>query len=179
MGSTCGVKKVNGCASGAATSSSGEESNRDSGVCYPSPYELTKLTNCDGNSGMETVTLVRHTNGHTTPLKPVNGDSCQTQEPMYATVKRTPRAPRNECHVYQYPLTLQGTLVTTDVGSCFDTESCVSLTSSNNVGPPSSTAFIRLQDDSAEKNLSGMFCYFNLISSTNSIPLCLTQQCPF
>ena len=140
-----GVKKVNASAAG------GEECNRDSGICYPSPYELTKLTNCDGNSGMETVTLVRHPNAHTTPLKPVSGD--QHQEPMY----ETPRALRNECHVYQYPWTLKGTLVRTDVGSCFETDSCVSLTSSNPDGHPSSTAFIRLQDDSGDKNLSGMF----------------------
>jgi hypothetical protein len=148
MGTTCGVKKVNGCGG----SGSSDDSNRDSGVCYPSPYELTKLT-CDSNVGLETVTLVRQTNGHTMPLKTGNGNlDSNGQEPMYATVKRTPRAPRNECHVYQYPLTL----VTQD-GSCFDTESCVSLTSCN-TGPPSSTAYFRVQEDSgADKPLSCEF----------------------
>ena len=156
MGS-CGVKKTNGC-----VSSSGDDSNRDSGVCYPSPYELTKLT-CDGSSGLETVTLVRQTNGHTMPLKTGNGNidsNCQSQEPMYATVKRTPRAPRNECHVYQYPLTL----VTQD-GSCFDTESCVSLTSCT-TGPPSSTAYFRVQEDS-DKPLSGELVSREMESLTN------------
>lgn len=143
MGSTCGVKKMNGC-SGAG--SSGDESSRDSGgVCFPSPYDLTKLSNCE-NSGMETVTLVRH--GQTTPLKPANGEQQQhQQEPMYATVKRTARGPRNECHVYQYPLTIQGTLVTQD---CFDSEMA-----NNIVGPPSSTAFL-FQDDSGDKNLNAV-----------------------
>jgi Down syndrome cell adhesion protein len=139
MGTTCGVKKVNGCGG----SGSSDDSNRDSGVCYPSPYELTKLT-CDSNVGLETVTLVRQTNGHTMPLKTGNGNNLDSssQEPTYATVKRTPRAPRNECHVYQYPLTLM-----TQDGSFFDAESCVSLGSCN-TGPPSSTAYFRVQDDS-------------------------------
>jgi len=139
MGSKC--LKQNGGTS--------EEQNRDPGVCFASPYDMSKLTNCDSNGGgLETVTLVRHTS----PLKTENGHSqhSQSQEPMYATVKRTPRVPT---HIYQYPRAL---VMDTPDGSCFDTESCVSLTSSSNVGTFSTTtAYIGIQDESGEKQLSG------------------------
>jgi len=147
MGSNCGVLKTNGCTG----TSNLEESSRDPGVCFSSPYDMTKLSNCDSNGGMETVTLVRHTN-HTSPLKS-NGEHSQQQEPMYATVKRTPRGPT---HIYQYPLAL-----VTPEGSCFDTDSCMSLTTSSNVGPPSTTAYIRIQDESGDKNLTGIVDSFN------------------
>lgn len=71
-------------------------------------------------------------------------------EPMYATVKRTARNPRTgDCHLYQYPCTINGTtgLVTITADSCCETDSCLSLTSSangTNGGP--ATAFLRLHD---------------------------------
>lgn len=102
------------------------------GCDFPSPYEMSK----------------------------VNG-TCVHTEPMYATVKRTPRAPRTgsagggnsggtDGHVYQYPLTLVGA----NGDHCFDTDSCLSLTSS---APANS--FLRVHDDPGEKNLTGELLY--------------------
>lgn len=187
-------------------------------LCYPSPYEMTKLTNggnsstlapgshltshhltshhlihssnggVDGSCGdVNTLggsngNLVDHLNNsglHSSPLK--GGASlleCTSNgEPMYATVKRTPRVARNntsgnvnDCHVYQYPLTLTsllqnnhhslGNTAASSVAgseSCFgDTESCISLASTTNgtVGAPTSTAFLRISEDVSEKGLT-------------------------
>lgn len=68
------------------------KSNRST-YTTPSPYNTPH--NCQNNT--ET----------TTPK--VNGDSFSNRllidgEPLYATVKRTPRAPRSEAHIYSYPI---------------------------------------------------------------------------
>ena len=186
-------------------------------LCYPSPYEMTKLTNggnsstlapgshltshhltghhmihssnggVDGSCGdVNTLAgsngnLVDHLNNtgvHTSPLKGTSLLECASNgEPMYATVKRTPRVARNntsggnvnDCHVYQYPLTLTSLLqnnhhslgnTSSSVAgseSCFgDTESCISLASTTNgtVGAPTSTAFFRISEESSEKGLT-------------------------
>ena len=150
IGSNCTVKKLNGC-------NGMDVGNNDGGGCCPSPYGTTNLSN-----GMR--------QQHTTPKNGCASPSMHHQqqqshaEPMYATVKRTAaRAVRNErqsqssavdsCHVYQYPLTLIG-----PPDSCFDSESCVSLTSTAaTVSAPTTTAFIRMQDVDCneDKNMTG------------------------
>ena len=127
-GTSCSVKKMlNGTAS------------CDQDCNYPSPYEMTKL---NGGGGGGTGSCLRSL------IDPHS-------EPMYATVKRTPRAPRNGSdnqHVYQYPLTL---VSGSNADHCFDTDSCLSLTTSN-ISAPATTAFVRMHEtDTNEKNLTG------------------------
>lgn len=173
----CGVKKLNGNLTGSglvldattsgASASSAAGTCSDGNSCYPSPYDMTKLTNCNGSGSIDNASsLLESLRGHTIPLKSssmVDSSPSASGEPMYATVKRTPRAPRSSdttCHVYQYPLTLQGATLIAPDGSCFETESsCVSL--SSGVGPPTTSAYIRIQEDSiTDKSLAGRLFYF-------------------
>lgn len=184
----CGVKKLNGTITGsglvldattsaavaaAAAAAAASASSApgtcngmgggDGNSCYPSPYDMTKLSNCNESGGSldNASALLETLRGHTIPLKSsslVDSPGPTSGEPMYATVKRTPRAPRSAdttCHVYQYPLTLQGATLIAPDGSCFETDSsCVSL--SSGVGPPSTSAYIRIQEESiTDKSLAG------------------------
>lgn len=137
----------------------------DGNLCYPSPYDMTKLTDCNVTTNLDNTSALLESlqRGHTIPLKSSSmvdssATSITSSEPMYATVKRTPRAPRSSdttCHVYQYPLTLQGATLIAPDGSCYETESsCVSI--SSGVGPQTTSAYIRINEDSiTDKSLAG------------------------
>lgn len=53
---------------------------------YPTPYATTRVTDIDDRKMSEC------------PYKQAQ------EEPLYATVKRTPRPPRSDIHVYNYPI---------------------------------------------------------------------------
>jgi len=112
-------------------------SGLDSGY-YPSPYAMTKLNGknlseaclnsetltdltCNGlNENQINTKLIERMltdatgtfTGHSSPKK--NGG-----EPLYATVKRTPRTLRNDLHVYHCPAsTLKKNLIDSQIGNC-------------------------------------------------------------
>ncbi len=71
--------------------------------------QMSQLGSC--KSGRSTYTNSPYNTPHTcnngTETTPkVNGDFANRlmDEPLYATVKRTPRAPRSEAHIYSYPI---------------------------------------------------------------------------
>lgn len=75
----------------------------DSGY-YPSPYAMTQF-NSNGGDVQCGVHLMDTLPMHTSPLKAMasEGREGRDNEPLYATVKRTPRASRSDVHIYQFP----------------------------------------------------------------------------
>ncbi|RWS26404.1 Down syndrome cell adhesion molecule-like protein Dscam2 [Leptotrombidium deliense] len=118
--------------------STDSNSGLDSGY-YPSPYAMTKIEMSERGLNPN----IPHS--HTSPMKPhvITTDG----EPLYATVKRTPRPPRSDVHIYHYPMSVQGT-----VDSGCDAESWKS---SVDPGAAASTAFLRIQEEPCEKTLAG------------------------
>ncbi|XP_074600813.1 cell adhesion molecule Dscam1-like [Brevipalpus obovatus] len=72
-------------------------SGLDSGY-FPSPYAMTKIE--DDKRDMSCIMADGGGRLHTSPLKQRHQADV---EPLYATVKRTPRPPRSDVHVYHFP----------------------------------------------------------------------------
>jgi hypothetical protein len=73
--------------------------------------QMSHMGSC--KSGRSTYTNSPYNTPHTCPVNgtettpKMNGDMMarmMSDEPLYATVKRTPRAPRSEAHIYSYPI---------------------------------------------------------------------------
>ena len=141
--------------------------------------EANKLVNSNGD-------IVNHSSNDLTNhhhLSPIKGKSlthcCNNSETMYATVKRTPRAPRSNsngdangdtCHVYQYPLPLStllhanyhsfsngnGNSIAGSESCCGDTQSCNSFASTTNgiIDAPTTEVFFPNEDNDKELTTS-------------------------
>ncbi|RWS04031.1 Down syndrome cell adhesion molecule-like protein Dscam2, partial [Dinothrombium tinctorium] len=127
------VKKLSGDSS----------SGLDSGY-YPSPYAMTKI---EANERGLNALNANQAQSHTSPMKP---HTASETEPLYATVKRTPRPPRSDVHIYHYPMSMQAA-----ADSGCDTESWKSATTGALTGAAMSTAFMRIQEEPSEKALAG------------------------
>ena len=97
------LKKVAACDVGNG-GGGGAGGGHDSGY-YPSPYAMTQFTGDGRDGGGQCGIHLMEAMHHTSPMKAMPSDSREAREgePLYATVKRTPRATRSELHVYQYP----------------------------------------------------------------------------
>ncbi|CAG2162134.1 unnamed protein product [Oppiella nova] len=63
---------------------------------FPTPYAMTKVGDTEERVPLNAMS-------RQSPLKSYNAD----HEAIYATVKRTPRQPRSDVHIYQYPTNVQ------------------------------------------------------------------------
>ncbi|CAG2102033.1 unnamed protein product [Medioppia subpectinata] len=73
-----------------------EDQCQQSMAHFPTPYAMTKVNDTDERVPLNALS-------RQSPLKSYNAD----HEAIYATVKRTPRQPRSDVHIYQYPTTVQ------------------------------------------------------------------------
>jgi len=73
-----------------------EDSCTQNLVHYPTPYAMTKISENEERVPLNVMS-------RSSPLKSYNPE----HDAIYATVKRTPRPPRSDVHIYQYPANVQ------------------------------------------------------------------------
>ncbi|KAI1289730.1 Down syndrome cell adhesion molecule -like protein [Halotydeus destructor] len=122
------------------------------GAYYPSPYAASQVNGDD--EGQSSVHVLHH---HQTSMKKMCHDD-REPEPLYATVKRTPRAPRSDVHIYQCPVSIMSTASQQSATCVTDSgfnSSDWQVTGNGMVGSSMSTAFVRLHEDPESITLSG------------------------
>ena len=90
-------------------------------------------------------------NGETAPK--INGDFAarMIDEPLYATVKRTPRAPRSEAHIYSYPIqSVVSDMPNMQMSNCANGANCANASQSI---PQTATLIVTVDDRDLEEKL--------------------------
>uniref|UniRef100_T1KQ15 Down syndrome cell adhesion molecule n=1 Tax=Tetranychus urticae TaxID=32264 RepID=T1KQ15_TETUR len=143
----------------------------DSGY-FPSPYAMTKIENekneVNGVLQMETKRPIN------SPIK--KHSTSESGEPLYATVKRTPRPPRSDVHVYHYPMTQ----ATSDSGCNSEAswQNMVTPSQSSHEATINSATLVRFHEGPSEKGLSStpMTSMYSVYTDRQPMLMCQSSQ---